>query len=259
MKTIFPFLFFLFVTMTAFCQDTDTKNLPVTTDSEQALALFNEGMEAMDEVLLVKASDRFSKASELDPDFIMPQVMMAMRYLFSNDIENFKLHANKAIKSRAYLTNSERLIQQAMKALVENPQADVSDYGKKLVKEYPESVLAHQMLASFQGLAKDYEGALKTYESALELTRKPGPIYNAMGYTYMALNQMDKAKETFDKYLQAAPNTANAYDSMGDYYARVKDFDDARQSYLKAYEMDSTNFMISQQKADKIKEQVAEK
>lgn len=259
MKTIVPFLLFLFVALTAFSQDNSSKNIPVTTDSEQALVLFNEGMEAMDEVLLVKASDRFTRASELDPDFIMPQVMMAMRSLFSNDIENFKLHANKAIKSRAYLTSSERIIQQAMKALVENPQADVTDYGKKLVKEHPESVLAHQMLAGFQGLAKDYEGALKTYESALELTRKPGPIYNAMGYTYMALNQMDKAKEAFDKYLQVAPNSANAYDSMGDYYARTEDFEDARQNYLKAYKMDSTNFMMSQQKAEKIKEQVAEK
>lgn len=258
MKTIF-FIILLFVTIGATSQDKDLANMPVTTDSEQALVLFNEGMVAMDEVLLVKASDRFTRASELDPDFIMPQVMMAMRYLFSNDIENFKVHANKAIKSRASLTSSERLIQQAMKALVDNPQADVSDYGKKLVKEHPESVLAHQLLASFQSLAKDYEGALKTYESALTLTRKQGPIYNAIGYTYMALNQMDKAKEAFDKYLQVAPNSANAYDSMGDYYAKTEDFKDARESYLKAYQMDSTNFMISHEKAEKIKEQVAEK
>lgn len=259
MKTLLSFLLLLFVSLTAFSQDTESRNVPVTTDSEQALVLFNEGMDAMNEVLLVTASGKFTKASELDPDFIMPRVMMALGYLRNNDIENFKLQANKAIKSRASLTNSEKLIQQAMKALVENPQADVSQYGKKLVDLHPESVLAHQLLANFQSFAKDYEGAIKTYQSALTVTRKPAPIYNAMGYTYMALNQMDKAKESFEKYLKAAPNSANAYDSMGDYYAKTEDFKNAQQSYMRAYELDSTNFMISQEKAGKIKEQVAEK
>jgi Tfp pilus assembly protein PilF len=258
MKTLFSIMV-LFVALGAAAQDTDLANIPVTTKSEQALVLFNEGMDALDEVRLVTASEKFTRASELDPNFIMPRVMMAMGYLYNNDIENFNLQANKVVKSRAYLTSSEKLIQQAMKALIENPQADVTEYGRKLVKQHPESVLAHQLLANFQAFAKDYEGAIKTYESALKITREPAPIYNAMGYTYMALNQMDKAKESFEKYLQAAPNTANAYDSMGDYYAKTQNLSEAQASYQKAYEMDSTNFMISQQKAEKIKEQVAEK
>ena len=259
MKTLLSFLLFLFVAQNAVSQETDSRNVPVTTDSEQALVLFNEGMDALDDVLLVTASEKFTRAAELDPDFIMPRVMMALGYLYNNDIENFKLHANKAVKSRAYLTSSEKLLQQAMKALVEDPQADVTQYGKKLVEIHPESVLAHQLLANFQNLAKDYEGAIKTYQSALEITREPAPIYNALGYAYMATNQMDKAKESFEKYLKAAPNSANAHDSMGDYYAKTQAFEQAQQSYLKAYELDSTNFMISQEKAMKMKEQVAEK
>lgn len=258
MKTLLSVIL-LFMAISAFSQDTELANIPVTTDSEQALGLFNEGMDALNDVQLVKATEKFNEASRLDPDFIMPQVMLALGNLYNNDIDNFKLHANKVLKSRAPLTSPEKLIQEAIKKLDENPQADVSEYGKKLVKLYPESVMAHDLLANFQNIAKDYEGALKTYESALKIARKPAPIFNAMGYAYMSLNQMDKAKEAFDKYLKAAPNSANAYDSMGDYYAKTQDLQQARQYYQKAYAMDSTNFMISQQKAEKIKEQMAEK
>ncbi|MGE5394996.1 MAG: tetratricopeptide repeat protein [Candidatus Saccharibacteria bacterium] len=258
MKTLLSVIL-IFMALSAISQDAELANIPVTTDSEQALGYFNEGMDAMEDVLLVKATEKFNQASELDPDFIMPQVMLALGSLYNNDMDNFKLHANKVLKSRAPLTSPEKLIQEAMKKLVENPQADVSDYGKKLVKMYPESVMAHELLANFQNLSKDYEGALKTYQSALKITRKPAPIYNAMGYAYMSLNQMDKAKESFDKYLKAAPNSANVYDSMGDYYAKVNDLEQAQQSYMKAYKMDTTNFLISQKKAEKIKEQVAQK
>ena len=258
MKTLLSVIL-LFLGLSALAQDKELANIPVTTDSEQALGYFNEGMDALEDVLIVKATEKFNEASELDPDFIMPQVMLALGNLYNNNIDNFKLHANKAINSRAPLTSPEKLILEAMKKLVDDPQADVSEYGKKLVKQYPESVMAHELLANFQNHAKDYEGALKTLQSELTITRNPAPVYNAMGYAYMSLNQMDKAKEAFDKYLKAAPNSANAYDSMGDYYAKVNDLEQAQQSYLKAYEMDTTNFMISQKKAEKIKEQVAEK
>lgn len=259
MKAILFIFFLLTVAVSATSQDTNSNNLSVTTDSEPALALFNEGRKAMDDALPQVANEKFTKASQLDPDFIMPQVMMAIGNLYTNDLEKFKLHANKALKSRATLTDSEKLIQQAMKELIEDPKADVTNYGKKLVDMHPKSMLAYELLANFQNLSKDYEGALKTYQSMLSITRNQAPVYNMLGYTYMELGQMDKAKESFEKYLELAPNNANAYDSMGDYYAKAKDFENAQQSYLKAYEMDSTHFMISQQKAEKIKEQVAEK
>lgn len=257
MKTLFPLFFLLVIGLSATAQDTNYADLKVTTDSPQALKLYNQGIQDRTNVKIAEADENFAKAIELDPEFMMAHVMEAMGHYYDNDMEQFKTSANKAINSKATLNESEKLIQEAMKKLAENPQADVTEYGEKLVEQNPKSFFAHTVLANFQQMAKDTEGALKTYESMLTLTNNPAPVYNSLGYMYMATNQMDKAKESFEKYLEADPDNANAYDSMGDYYAKVQDMKNARQSYLKAYEMDSINFKISHEKAEKIKPQMA--
>jgi Tfp pilus assembly protein PilF len=259
MKTVITLFFLLLMAIVATPQETNYSDLPVTSDSPQALKLYNQGVEDLVSVKVSEARDNFIKAVELDPEFMMANVMVAMEKYFTNDQAQFKEFANRAVNSKAQLNESEKLIQQAMKKLIDDPQADLTQYGQELVSQNPKSYFAHQMLVSFQQMARDPEGVIKTCESMLSLTDKPGPVYNMMGYAYMATNQMDKAKESFEKYLKAEPDNANAYDSMGDYYAQTQDFDNAQQSYMRAYQMDSTNFMISHEKAEKIKEQVAEK
>ena len=259
MKTMLAVLIILFVAFTAMAQETTYDDLPVTTDSPQAVKLYNQGIQDMSDVNLVEARDNFTKAVELDPEFMMANMMVALDYFYNKDEAKFKEFAKRAINSKLQLNESEKLIQQALKKLVEDPQADVTHYGEELVSQNPNSFFAHQMLATFQQFASDTEGALETFEKMLTLTNQPAPVYNAMGYAYMETNQMDKAKESFEKYLEADPDNANAYDSMGDYYAKTQDFDNAQQSYMRAYQMDSVNFEISHEKAEKIKEQVAEK
>lgn len=259
MKTLVSLFFLLFVALAATGQKTNYSDLPVTTDSPRALELFNQGVQDLVNVKVTEAKENFTAAIELDPEFMMPHALRAMDDLFSNRPDMFKEHAQKAINSKASLNESEKVIQQALQKLVDDPQADVREYGQKLVELNPKSFFAHQMLANFQQLAKDGQGAMETYQAMLDLTDKPAPVYNSLGYMYMAMNDMDKAKESFEKYIELDPDNANAYDSMGDYYAKAQEFKDAQQSYMKAYEMDSTNFMISREKAEKVKEQVAEK
>lgn len=257
MKTLLSFIFFLFIAISISAQQTNYADLKVTTDSPEALKLYNQGVQDLTNVKINEAEENFSKAIELDPEFMMAHVMEAMGHYYNKNEEQFKTSANKAINSKATLNESEKLLQEAMKKLVENPQADVTEFGKKLVEQNPKSFFAHTILANFQQMAKDTEGALKTYESMLSLTNDPAPVYNSLGYMYMATNQMDKARESFEKYLEADPDNANAYDSMGDYYAKMQDMKNAQQSYLKAYEMDSSNFKISHEKAEKLKTQMA--
>lgn len=258
MKTLITLFFILWMAIAATPQETNYSDLTVTTDSPLALQLYNQGVEDLVSVKISEARDNFIKAVELDPEFMMANAMVAIENLFTNNPDQFKAYANRAINSKAQLNESEKLVQQAIQKMVDDPQTDLTQYGQELVSLNPKSYFAHQMLVTFQQMARDSEGVIKTCESMLSLTDKPGPVYNILGYAYMATNQMDKAKESFEKYLREEPDNANAYDSMGDYYAKTQDFDNAQQSYLRAYNMDSTNFMISQQKAEKIKEQVAE-
>lgn len=251
-------LFFVFssIAIVGIPQEIDWTDIPGTSSSPQALELYKTGSIAMFDVNMNKANDCFKKASELEPNFIMPNVSLAYYYFYLKDMAKFKEFANKVLASTYNLNESEILIQKAMKILLDNPTANVTEYGEKLVKLNPKSVFAYQMLATYQGFAKDYDGQIKTYQAMLQLTKDQAPIYNSLGYCYMELNKIDEAWNSFEKYIAAAPKNPNAYDSMGDYYVKVQDYKKAHLYFTKAYRMDTVNFKFSLEKADKLKPQL---
>jgi Flp pilus assembly protein TadD len=180
----------------------------------------------------------------------MPNYMLAVRYLYFNDLNKFKAYAKKALAANK-LPQEEKIMQEALQKLTENPKTDATEYGKQLVQLHPESVSAHQMLATYQQIAGKNEDAIQTYLSLINLTENDAPIYNMLGYTYMRLDHMDKAKEAFDNYIKLEPKNPNVYDSMGDYYMAVKDYKNAYTHFMKAHQI---NEAWSYEKAMKAKE-----
>jgi len=256
MKTLIKgvlLFFFLSVSDIAIPQETKWDDIPMTTTSKEAMKFYIEGIKAFNDVDINKSTDLFKKASELDPNFILPNQLLAFNYLYFKDMDQFKTFANKALASTYKLTESEILLQKALKKLLDDPTANVTEFGEKLVQLNPKIYAAYQWLGSYQQFAKDYEGLDKTFHAQLQLTKSPGPIYNGLGYNYMTLNKMDKAKEAFENYIKAEPNNPNCYDSMGDYFAKAEDYKNAYSNFMKAYQMDSIRFKFSHDKAMKIK------
>ena len=253
-EKVLLFLFFLSISAVALPQEAEWADFPVTTNSSKALELYKGGLKAMSDVSMNKSVDFLKKASEADPNFVMPNVLLAMNGLFFSNKDQFKEFANKALASTYTLNESEILLQNAVKKLLNDPSSNVTEIGEKLVKLNPKSIMAHQMLTIFQQFAKDFEGQNKTLQAMLQLTQNPAPIYNSLGYNYMALNQVNDAWEAFNNYLKAAPKNPNAYDSMGDYYAKIEDYQKARAYFMKAYRMDTINFKFSYDKANKLKD-----
>jgi tetratricopeptide (TPR) repeat protein len=132
------------------------------------------------------------------------------------------------------------LLKDALRRLLDNKEADVTDIGKKLVEKYPQDINAYYSLNMFQSVIKDYEGAVKTLKSGLKIAERPGPVYNMLGYTYLSLNDTENAAAAFDKYIEMEPDNPTTYDSKGDYYMAVKDYTRAYESFMKANEIDSS-------------------
>lgn len=252
-EKVLLFFFFLSISAVAIPQETDWVDIPVTTNSQKALELYKAGINAMNEAKMNMATDYCKKASELDPNFIMPNIWLAISGIYFNNMDQFKEYAAKALKSTYTLNESEKLFLSALKKLQEDPKANVTEYGERLVKLNPKSIFAHQTLANYQSLAKDLEGENKTLKKLVTLTKNPAPIYNALGYNYMALNKIDEALDSFEKYIKEEPNNPNTYDSMGDYYVKVENYPKARAYFMKAYRMDTVNFKFSYNKANKLK------
>ncbi|HPF51590.1 MAG TPA: tetratricopeptide repeat protein, partial [Draconibacterium sp.] len=237
---------FLFVS----AQKTEPWDLPVNSKSEKAVALFQQGIQAMNDVNFVKSTSSFNEALEEDPTFFMPYCMLATFNLYFGNTDEFKSLAQKAIAIKK-LPKHEAIMQDALKKLLEDPESDLSEMGNQLVKMYPKSLAAHQMLSTYQSINNNVEGVLQTNLAMLDLTDNDAPIYNMLGYSYMNLGKMDKAKEAFETYIKLAPENPNVYDSMGDYFMAAKEYDNAYKNFMKAHEI---NDAWSYNKAMKAKE-----
>lgn len=260
MKTLFGkvVLFFIFsiIPIAGITQETEWIDFPFTSSSAQAQEFYKTGMLAFTDVNLNKAFEYFKKASETEPNFIMPNLWMAMFYFYTKDMTKFKDFAGKVLASSYKLSESEMLIQEALKKMVNNPIANATPEGEKLVKLNPKSLTAYQLLSNFQGFEGDWPAQNKTLQTMLQLAKDPAPIYNALGYNYLTQNNIDDALPCFEKYIASAPKNPNAYDSMGDYYVKAQDFKKAHVYFHKAFRMDSINFKSSFEKAEALKDKL---
>lgn len=239
MKKLFVCISIIALFAIACNRSAETKRMAITTNSETAKKLYDEAIAAGEDVYLAKFLNLASESLKEDPDFFMANYRLAMYYLYFGNENRFKEYAGKAVNCQAKLSEGELLLKDAVKRLQENKDANVTDIGEKLIEVFPKDVYAYYNQSMFQALIKDYEGEVKTFKSAIEIAERPAPLYNSLGYAYMALNQFDDAAIAFDKYIELAPNIPNPYDSKGDYYMEINEYNKAYESFMKAHEIDS--------------------
>src|SRR5665647_2268779 len=239
MKRLFVLFLVLALGLLSYSQSAKKDKMPVTTSSKSALASYNEALKYFEDVAMGKGIELLQKSLIDDPGFFMANYYLAFLNLNMGNEEKFNLYGNAAVNSKAKLSKAEELIKSTMKKFIEKKDADVTDIGKKLVEMYPKDGFAYYLLYNYQTIVGDKNGSHETLLKALEITENPAPVYNSLGYSYMTLNQNDKAEVAFNKYIELAPDNPNAYDSKGDYYMNIKDYKKAYDTYMKAYALDT--------------------
>lgn len=223
--------------------------MPVTTDSELALELFESGMMAFDQIKLGLAWHNLELAVKEDPDFFMAYFWM---YFMSS--KSSKKVAEKALQANTPLNEGEKLIKTAFKYLLDGQDEKVVEHLQMAVDLYPSDPHVHKILYILQyQFMKDYEGAVISITRAIDAIPEYSLAYNQLGYALMELENYEKAEKAFDQYIKKAPHLANPYDSKGDFYMRTKKYEKAWDSYMKAFEIDSS-FTVSEKKAKKAKQ-----
>ncbi|MFZ0473493.1 MAG: nuclear transport factor 2 family protein [Bacteroidales bacterium] len=250
MKRLFVLFLVLALGLLSYSQSAKKDKMPVTTSSKSALASYNEALKCFEDVATGKGTELLQKSLTEDPDFFMANYYLA--FLNIGNEEKFNLYGNAAVNCKAKLSKAEGLIKSTMEKFIEKKDADVTDIGKKLVEMYPKDVFAYYLLFNFQTIIGDQNGSHETLLKALEITENPAPIYNLLGYSYMELNQNDKAEAAFNKYIELAPDNPNVYDSKGDYYMNIKDYGKAYDTYMKAYALDPQWGLKKAQKAKQL-------
>lgn len=227
------------------CTSNDSaERMPVTTDSELALELYETGLIAFDQLKWDLAWHNFEYAIEQDPDFFMAHFWM---YLMTT--AKSKKVAENAFQIEVELNEGEVQVKTALKYLLEGQEKKVVEHLEELITMYPYDPHVHKILYFLQSqYMKDSEGAIETILKTIDVLPDYAPAYNYLGYAYMDLKEYELAEEALDNYIRLAPGQANPYDSKGDYYMEVEEYEKAFESYLKAYELDSS-FEISKKKA----------
>jgi tetratricopeptide (TPR) repeat protein len=224
------------------------ERMPVTTDSELALKLYETGLVAFDQLKWGLAVRSFDMAVKEDSDFFM-----AYFWLYFLKSKNSKGIAEKAYQSDVQLNSAEEQIKSALKYLQDGQNEKVVEHLEKVIEMYPSDPNVHKILYQLQfHFMKDYEGTIESLDRAINECPEFPAAYNLLGYSHIELEQFDDAEEALDTYVRLAPGLANPYDSKGDFFMKTKQFGKAYESYMKAYEVDDS-FTVSMKKAQKAK------
>jgi len=234
--------------------DRPSGQMPVTTDSDLALELYQTGMLAFDQIKLRLAYENLELAVQEDPDFFM-----AYFWIYFMSRERSKQVAEKALGTHAKLNDGELEIKAAFKYLLDGQNDKVVEHLNNAIALYPKDPHVYKILyiLQFQYL-KDVEGAIQTMKRAIEAQPDYPLAYNQLGYAYMDLNRYDEAEAAFNRYLELSPGIANPYDSKGDFFMATEQYEQAYNSYMKAYKTDSS-FTFSARKAKKARELITMK
>ena len=223
--------------------------MPVTTNSELALEQFETAMLAFDQIKFELAYHNLQLAIEEDPNFFMAHFW---QYFMSSKSPDKVADCIMNIDTE--LSDGETEIMLAFKFLVSGENEKVVAHLTKATELYPKDPHVHKILYILQWrFLNDVEGAVASMKRAIEEIPDYPLVYNQLGYAMMDLEEFDKAEEAFDTYMSLAPDIANPYDSKGDYFMATEQYGAAYESYMKAYEIDSS-FTMSAKKAKKARQ-----
>lgn len=247
LRILTPVLVFSILLIAGCAEEQADPRMPITTNSELALELYESGVMAFDQFQRKLSWENLNRAVELDPDFFM-----AYFWLYYMSSKESKKAAEKAFQSDLRLSPGEEQVKLALKYLVDGQEEKVMEHLQNVVDMYPSDPQAHKIRYLIQHmLFKDLEGSIVSLERAIRECPDFPLAYNQLGYAYMDLEEYERAAEALDNYIRLAPDQANPYDSKGDYFMATEQYQEAYDSYMKAFEIDSEAFLVSKKKANK--------
>lgn len=214
-----------------------TKDFSYTTQSSEALKLFNDGLEKLDQLQLDGARNLFDQAIVADPSFAMAYFYRAQTAFSAAD---FRAHLKEAMAKMENVTEPEKLAIMSMKANSDDKPGEARQHLMKLVELLPESRRAHYMLGVFYYGQQEWPNAEAELSATTNLDPEFAPAYNMLGYAYSNQNKYSEAIEALRKYSELRPTDPNPHDSMGEIYLYMGDHENSIQAYNASLNEDPT-------------------
>lgn len=210
----------------------------VTTRSDDAYAVYQQGMEHFAQLRYEDAHQSWRRAVELDPDFAMAWVRIANLSMAWGQRDSANAALARARDSSSHLQEIERLRIDKFAARIQGRPEGEFEASKAILKRYPNDTESMLSIHAHSRVRGDLDTCLEMLERVLAIEPENFIVYNELGYVLADLGKFDEAVAAFQKYAFINPDEANPHDSLGELYERIGRYEDALAEYGRAAEVD---------------------
>ena len=213
--------------------------IPVTTSSDAALALYTEGQYFLDVGRGVQAREKFKAATAEDPGFARAYYGQSNAAL---SFAEFQHSLDAATEHSEGISDGERMLIKINRSFLSNDAAAGLAVARELVDKYPDSARARIVLAGMQANQNDNLGARVSNQKALELEENAAGALTGLTNNNLFGEPKDfaAAEEWANKFIAAYPDEAKGLEFLGDIKRAQNNLEAALEAYNSASEIDPT-------------------
>jgi Flp pilus assembly protein TadD len=208
-----------------------------TTTSPEAAAEFQAGWDAALKLYHDEARERWNRAAELDPDFVIAKLFRVDSVMHEDKEKGEALFAEVLAADLSKLTPRERFFIDRARAYHEERPEDVPKLVDDYLSKYPNDPYVLNEKAQYAFMRGDFDEAEQLYERLVNIDPNWVISYNQLGYIYMSRGRFAEAEERFKSYRFVVPDQANPHDSLGELFVALGRFDEAEASFERAIEI----------------------
>jgi len=205
--------------------------MPVTTNSKDALQAFIHGREYTENLNFDEANQFFDRAISLDPDFAMAYLYNAQT-LGSLSVSHKNLE--KAYSLSDKVSSGEKAFIQYYVAQSDGDVQKMEAALNKLLTSYPKDKWIQSLAGRHYYSRSDYATAIEHLHKTLAIDKNFAPAYNMLGYSEMAKGDYPAAEKAFQSYITLIPDNPNPYDSYGELLLKEGKYDASIHQYENA-------------------------
>jgi len=241
-KSIFIMLIFslmIVLHMKCVSKKSDDGEIPITTQSEEALADFLKGQEAMDLGEYLEANTLFENAVKKDSNFAYAYLNIANS---AASWEEFKTNMDLASANVDGISEGERILIEINNTYLNNDTEMRLKLANELVEKYPKSQRVWVSLAVIQIERNEHEAARVSLNKAVKLDPRFHLPYSYLGSSYIFYEPKDfsKAITYMQKVVELKPEKDTPHVGLGDAYRANQELDKAREAYTDAAAINPT-------------------
>jgi tetratricopeptide (TPR) repeat protein len=211
----------------------------LTTSSQSALKLYQQGVRLYDEFYYAEAKASFDSALVFDSTFAMAWGRLASLNFDTKDERAARKNMAVALHHSHDATQREQLYIRFWDRRIQFDDLGAAKVADSLLRLYPHEAEPYVMRGLLFETRKNLDSAIILYNEASRIDTGYARAIMLLGYAYSTTGDHDRAISHMERYIRLAPDVADPRASFADLLLRVGRYDEALAQYRKSLELKS--------------------